>query len=206
MPKVSQDHLEKRKFEILEAAERVFKRKGFEPTTMQDVVEESGMSRGGVYRYFSSTEEMLEAIHERKIQELSKELKSLLDQYPTVWEVLEHLLGEYEKTEEDEANVGFGIIMYEYSVTSWRNERHRQFIIRNAVEARKSFISLLQAGVDRGEFHPILPLHQIVEFMFNVTDGLVLYGAIDAQGFTSIEQQIESLKIYLRTVLKVEQV
>lgn len=68
-PKVTKEHKDKRQAEILEAAKTVFKRKGFELTTMKDVVEESGFSRGGVYLYFSSTEEMFRRIIETGLDE-----------------------------------------------------------------------------------------------------------------------------------------
>ena len=48
-----------RKKEIREAAKRCFLNKGFQNTTMEDVITEIGMSRGGVYHHYSSTKEML---------------------------------------------------------------------------------------------------------------------------------------------------
>ena len=50
---------ESRKREIREAAKTCFLNKGFQNTTMEDVITEIGMSRGGVYHHYSSTTEML---------------------------------------------------------------------------------------------------------------------------------------------------
>ena len=50
---------EKRKSEICEAAKHCFLAKGFQNTTMEDVIKEVGMSKGGVYRYYKSTVDML---------------------------------------------------------------------------------------------------------------------------------------------------
>lgn len=49
----------KRKREICMAAKEVFLKKGFKNTTMEDVIEEVGMSKGGVYYYYKSTLDML---------------------------------------------------------------------------------------------------------------------------------------------------
>lgn len=49
----------KRKNEICEAAKKCFLSKGFKGTTMEDVIKETGMSKGGVYRYYKSTSDML---------------------------------------------------------------------------------------------------------------------------------------------------
>lgn len=48
-----------RKREIREAAKKCFFAKGFQSTTMEDVIAEVGMSRGGVYHHYASTNEML---------------------------------------------------------------------------------------------------------------------------------------------------
>lgn len=48
-----------RKKEIREAAKKCFLNKGFQLTTMDDVITEVGMSRGGVYHHYASTNEML---------------------------------------------------------------------------------------------------------------------------------------------------
>ena len=59
MKKEKQKIGEIRKKEIREAAKRCFLNKGFQNTTMEDVITEIGMSRGGVYHHYSSTKEML---------------------------------------------------------------------------------------------------------------------------------------------------
>ena len=43
---------------ILRGAERVFIRKGFNRVTMKDIIEQCGISRGGIYLYFSSVDEI----------------------------------------------------------------------------------------------------------------------------------------------------
>lgn len=48
-----------RKKQICSAAKDVFLEKGFKDTTMEDVIEKSGMSKGGVYNYYKSTSDML---------------------------------------------------------------------------------------------------------------------------------------------------
>jgi TetR/AcrR family transcriptional regulator, transcriptional repressor of aconitase len=62
MARVSQEHLDARRRQILEGAARCFARDGFHGTTMQDVLKETGLSAGAVYRYFPSKEVMIEDI------------------------------------------------------------------------------------------------------------------------------------------------
>jgi len=64
MPRVSEEHLEARRRQILDAARRRFSVNGFHATSMQDLLRESGLSAGAVYRYFPSKEDMIAAIAE----------------------------------------------------------------------------------------------------------------------------------------------
>ncbi|WEG73834.1 TetR/AcrR family transcriptional regulator [Vagococcus intermedius] len=52
---------------IVEAAKRVFVKKGYVSTTMQDIVDEARISRGGLYRYFTSVKELFEAVMRNEI-------------------------------------------------------------------------------------------------------------------------------------------
>jgi len=58
MPKVSDEHLANRKQQILDAAANCFARNGFHRTSMQDIVRESGLSAGLIYRYFTGKDDL----------------------------------------------------------------------------------------------------------------------------------------------------
>ncbi|MFF7178765.1 TetR family transcriptional regulator [Streptomyces sp. NPDC008121] len=62
MARVSQEHLDARRRQILDGAARCFARNGFHATSMQDVLSEVGLSAGAVYRYFRGKEELIAAI------------------------------------------------------------------------------------------------------------------------------------------------
>ncbi|WP_433622982.1 TetR/AcrR family transcriptional regulator [Nocardia sp. CA-120079] len=62
MPRVSAEHLERRRQQILDAAQLCFARKGFYETSMQDIFTESGLSAGAVYRYFKGKNDIIAAL------------------------------------------------------------------------------------------------------------------------------------------------
>ncbi|MYT75613.1 TetR/AcrR family transcriptional regulator [Streptomyces sp. cg28] len=62
MARVSQEHLDARRRQIMDGAALCFARGGFHATSMQDVLKEVGLSAGAVYRYFSGKEELIRAI------------------------------------------------------------------------------------------------------------------------------------------------
>lgn len=58
-----------RRNQILDAAQRYFKKQGFHKTTLRDIAQEFGMSAGHIYNYFSNKEAIIEALVELRTQE-----------------------------------------------------------------------------------------------------------------------------------------
>lgn len=62
MPKVTEEHKERRRQEILEGAKRCFARYGYEGATVAKLEEEVGLSRGAIFNYFESKEALFLAV------------------------------------------------------------------------------------------------------------------------------------------------
>lgn len=82
MPKVSDAHLAARREQILAAAGRCFSRNGFHATSMQDVIDEAGLSVGAVYRYFKSKDELRTAVAEQTVGGLLTEVAAIAAHQP----------------------------------------------------------------------------------------------------------------------------
>lgn len=75
-----------KKDQILAAAEKVIAQKGFDGLSMQQVAKEANISTGGIYLYFSGKDELVIALREAVITNLSKELlQGVSDNYSS-WE------------------------------------------------------------------------------------------------------------------------
>jgi AcrR family transcriptional regulator len=77
---------EERRTQILDAATAAIIRKGYNGTTMNDIVNESGLSKGAIYWYFKSKKEILLALTDRfiktdqlRIIESAKSKKTVLE-------------------------------------------------------------------------------------------------------------------------------
>jgi AcrR family transcriptional regulator len=60
MPKISAATRANRRNHVLVCAWKCFSRQGFHATSMDDVISETGMSSGSVYRYFRSKDELID--------------------------------------------------------------------------------------------------------------------------------------------------
>lgn len=61
MPKVTKEHRQARREQILEAALTCFAQNGFHKTSMRDISKEARLSAGAVYLHFRSKEKIMEA-------------------------------------------------------------------------------------------------------------------------------------------------
>lgn len=57
---------ELKRAQILDAAEKLFFDRGYDRTSVQDILDALGMSKGGFYHYFDSKEALLRAVGERR--------------------------------------------------------------------------------------------------------------------------------------------
>jgi len=59
MPKVTQEYIDKKRESIVDAAYRVCLRKPVQMVNIMDVINETGLSQGAIYRYYANLDEIL---------------------------------------------------------------------------------------------------------------------------------------------------
>ena len=66
---------DERREKILETAEKLFYRKGYEATSIQDILDELKMSKGGFYHHFESKLQLLEALCGQQMAQNNQRMK-----------------------------------------------------------------------------------------------------------------------------------
>src|SRR3954470_20425803 len=94
VPRVSEDHLTARREQILAAARTCFLTKGLHNTSMQDLIQEAGMSVGAVYRYFKSKNEIIAAIAATVVGGVQQHIDTVADRRLPLADSLELVLVE----------------------------------------------------------------------------------------------------------------
>ncbi len=69
-----------RKFELIEAAEALFRGQGYKQTSVNDIVKKVGVAQGTFYYYFESKDDILDAVINHYIDSYQKSLEHLLSQ------------------------------------------------------------------------------------------------------------------------------
>ncbi|UUZ82392.1 TetR family transcriptional regulator [Paenibacillus sp. P26] len=200
-PKVSEEHKESRQQEILEAARRVFIRKGYQAATMKDVVEESGLSRGGVYMYYGSTEEMMLALVEQIDRSNETDYDRAIGADGSVWGAIERLM---DQTQQEAETVTDSLVpaLIEFFINAWRSRKYDALMEERYRRGAQILEAFLQNGVDRGEFRPIVPVGAVVLMLLSFYDGLMVQavqlGPEAAQTRVGLDTMLEALRHLLQ--------
>lgn len=64
---------------IMDTAQRLFMEQGYDGTSMQNIMDETGLSKGAIYHHFSSKEEIFETICRRIGEENAQRLAAVRD-------------------------------------------------------------------------------------------------------------------------------
>lgn len=156
----------KTKEKILEEAYLLFAQKGFKAVTMTDICEKTGLSRGGLYRYYSGTEQIFADI-------VSKEyvISDRIERKESATSILEDML-EAIRCEIMEKELSLSLAIYEYA--SVGNE---EFFIEVNDKAKNRWISLINYGMENGEFKAVNPA-QIADLILYYYQGLRMWSRV----------------------------
>lgn len=78
MPRVVKEY-DERYNEFLDVAQRLFYQKGYEQTSVQEIIQAIGVAKGLFYYYFSSKADLLDAMIERTVTQVIATLQPLVD-------------------------------------------------------------------------------------------------------------------------------
>lgn len=172
-PKVSEEYKKERERELIEAAKKVFIEKGFVRTSMQDIMDKAGISRGALYSYFNNINhvfiEVLKYDDEKDIQyfvpseeePLWPQLKKWIEEQQIYIEAIDQTLV-YAKAE--------FFLSYKYT----NNKDNFPYISERYHRITKVIEEVLNEGMRKGEFSPQQSTHSIARYILSFIDGLML--------------------------------
>ncbi|MBN1267426.1 MAG: TetR family transcriptional regulator [Anaerolineales bacterium] len=139
------------KHAILEAATRLFIERGFHNTTVEDIASAAGMSEMGVYREATSKQEILLAILDRELDELSADLHSVVNTDLRPEEKLRLAIQMYVGRISEDIELSTLVLLEYRSLEPDFQARH--IIRRDRLE--QLWRQILREGVRAGVFRPV---------------------------------------------------
>jgi len=176
---------------ILEKARQIFIRNGFNNVTMKDIIEECQISRGGLYFYFSSVDEIFKAVVEvhnkSKIDEVIIDVKKGID----FSELLESYFSK-QKRRFLNMDKSLKTAMMEFFL-SHKDEFSKKFILSQFMNSKNMMLDILKYGVnnDKVEDIDLMLLAENIMFFFEGIGTIALIARIDEE---QIDRQFEHIK------------
>ena len=176
------DKAERTKERIRKEAYRLFAEKGFKEVTMTDICEKTGLSRGGLYRYYAGTEEIFSEI-------LSEEyvIAGRMEEQESARAILEDMLEaiQYEIMDKE---MSLSLAIYEYA-----NLGNQEFFIHIHEKAKKRWISLINYGMERKEFKEVNP-EQVSDLILYYYQGLRMWSRVIPFDRQTGEHYVETIR------------
>jgi AcrR family transcriptional regulator len=148
-PIVSENYKEQKKQEILESAMKCFARKGFETSTVDEICAESGVSKGAIYNYFKSKDEIYLELVSQTTENAFNMTREALADYKTTREKLDFMFAIYDKPFPfDEKTVGQLVVGAEFKIRSHRYPDINEFLTKRR---HKYFLGLMIDIIDEGQ-------------------------------------------------------
>jgi AcrR family transcriptional regulator len=199
-PKVSEEYKKKRKQELVEVAREVFVQKGFIRTTMQDIMDRAGISRGALYSYFNNIEhvflEVLKYDDQKDIQNFMPsgegsnwlQIRQWIEEQRTYIERIEQTLL---------------LAKAEFFLSSnYANDKeHFPYISERYIRLIEVIENVINVGENRGEFNPQQPSHTIARYIISFLNGLMLDTFQFGYEQTKVKEQLSILLFTLEKLL-----
>lgn len=145
---------------LLAAATRLFAQKGFERTSVQEVVVAAGVTKGAMYHYFTSKDELLYAIYARVLAEQMSRLLAFVAAPGSAPERLREAARDVVVTtiaNLDDSKVFFGSLKH--------LSQERQALVRgDRRRYHQAFRSLVEEGQRSSEFRSDLSADVVVNY------------------------------------------
>lgn len=201
-PPARQRRKEARPLELLDAALELFVEKGFAATRTEEVAHRAGVSKGTLYLYYPSKEELFKAVVRENLGSLIAEGKEVVAQFQgSTSELLVALMQTWWQRVGSRRAAGIHKII----LAEVRNfpELAQFYADEVIVPADELFCSAVQRGIARGEFRA-LPLHEAAHTLMAPMILLALHqhsvGACPVQGCAVVDPQ-RMLQAHLDLVL-----
>lgn len=171
--------------QILDVTLKLFAERGFAATSMNDIVRESGLSKGGIYWHFKSKDEIVATIFDEYFGAQIEMLIAFKEREGTSSERL-HALMTLIAESMDSFGAEFPEPLEFYALAAHQPdllERLKQhFVVYKA-----HLTELIQQGIDAGEFHTGDAAH-IANILIGAVEGLILLHTFSDAGSTKALQ------------------
>ena len=166
---------EQRRNDIVDAAEKVFFKKGLNNSTMDEVAEEAELSKGTLYLYFKSKEEIHFEIKSRALNILKKMFQESISENKTGFDNCMEIGKAYVDFVKKHSNYYKAIIHFESndcSICEFRDKCENFFKEDNPLVF---FVQIISKGIADGTIRSDISANVLAQTLWAQTNGVLQY-------------------------------
>ena len=190
---------EERRSQILEAALRCFAHQGYHQTTMDDLVEKSGLSKGTLYWYYESKKEIFLSVMENWLGGWGKSLRESFSPQDPPAEKLRKL---------NQVMIRSGLemrdllpVVIEFWAHATQDETIKEMLGAMLEEYDSLISGIIQEGITRGEFREG-NVHHLASILVAAYDGLLFQWMLNPESFPWPERATTLIETFLGSITK----
>jgi AcrR family transcriptional regulator len=187
-----------RRNEILDIAQEIFIRKGYEKTSVSDVVKTVGIAQGTFYYYFKSKEELLTAILERFAEHMAEAVSKIVhsEDYEVGLKIF-LIIREIMTFEKGRENI------IEYVHRNENREMHKKIAEKVIAKMIPLMVEVVEQGNKKNIFNVKHP-YEVVSIMLPGI-GLYIHESLDEMSQSEVyEKKISALEYVIKRMLNWE--
>ena len=194
---------ENRRNSILRAARRLFFENGFRTVTIDSIAKKAELSKGSIYLYFKSKEEIYTQILLNDIDKFYEHFNDLLRDAPTAAEAIVQFSHIYVELFLNDREL-FRILMTFMLHTSAMKlpEDLNNHIIKSTNKNIKVIEEIFRYGIERGEFNPAINIRLSRNALWGLLNGIIslhLFTGMEAKRDDMIRNTIHTgLEIFIQ--------
>jgi TetR/AcrR family fatty acid metabolism transcriptional regulator len=182
--------------QIIEAAVRVFARKGYFSSRVSDIAREAGIAAGTIYLYFSTKEDILIRLFQAKMAEFVASVRKAIADEPDAVAKLRRLIRMHFEMLEGHPELAEVVqVELRQGQKFFRGASNQEIAAYFALIA-----SVLDAGVVEGRFRSDLPVKVATKMLFGAMDQMATSWVLGKRGYRLVDTADAVAEIFLRGV------
>ena len=195
-PKVTSQYKTEIREKIVDAAIVTFSKHGYDRTKMDDIAETANLSKGTIYLYFKSKEELFYAISENNIKALKEQLSVLFTKSEDLISDSQKFYVNFRKASEQSDKV-----FLESIAESSRNQRLQEMLYHQRMKVLDIVTEYLKLQIKKGFFRSDIDIDAVAVGLVSIYDGLSIskiIGISEAQNKKTWNETIKAILSSLR--------
>jgi AcrR family transcriptional regulator len=175
MPKVSEQYKEEKRNQIIESALKCFGEKGYQATIIDDIVKDSNISKGAIYNYFTSKEEIYLQLLQINTNTFFDEVAQENALLKSAKEKLINIFRRFKSQDLSEETQQGRRVYIEFWLYGSRQDDLRVILEERYNKFIDYIDSIIRDGQSAGEFKKDIDPQNISRIFWGIRDGNVLH-------------------------------